>query len=282
MRPVSGSLAPGLLVANESAGLGAQQAWLSHAVTGPCAPPDAERVITPGPRMTPAERVQIYRDGYRGRLVECLADDYPAVQFLLGEAAFEAMAHDYVAEHPSRSPSLNGFGQSMASFLAARADAAGAPGVGPFAADLARIEWAIVEAIHAAPSPPLTLDRFEHMTPDQWATARLVPAASAVVLRLAYDANAYYQAFRDDARPSPPGPAPSATLVHRKGWVVWRSDLTPSMTRLLETIVAGAPLGEALASSISDEDEGTQAHVTHWFRDWVSGGVFTAVELPEP
>ena len=75
---------------------------------------------------------------------------------------------------------------------------------------------------------------------------------------------------------------PSATLVHRKGWVVWRSALTPAMARLLETMVAGAPLGEALATSISEEDEGTQAHVTHWFRDWVSGGVFTAVELPEP
>ena len=93
------------------------------------------------------------------------------LQFLLGEAAFEAVAHDYIDEHPSRSPSLNGFGRSMAPFLAERADAVGAAGVGAFAADLARVEWAIVEAIHAAPSPPLTLDRFEHMTPDQWATA---------------------------------------------------------------------------------------------------------------
>jgi hypothetical protein len=283
VRPVNGPV-PGLFADGDRGGLGAQQGWLSRAITGASAPPDAARMIAPGPRMTPGERLQIYRDGYRGRLVECLADDYAAVRFLLGEGPFEAMAHAYIDEHPSQSPNLNGFGRSMGPFLAERAEAAGAPGVDLFAADLARLEWAIVEAIHAAPSPPLTLDRFEPMTPDEWATARLIPAASVRILRLGHDANAYYQAFRDDARPSAPGPTSSATLVHRKGWVVWRSDLTPAMARLLEAIVAGAPLGEALDTSISDEDEdeGTQAHVTHWFRDWVGGGVFTAVELPEP
>jgi len=256
--------------------LRAQQTWLSRAVTTPEGEPDAARMLTPGPRLTSAERLQIYRDGYRGRLVECLADDYPAVHYLLGEAAFEALAHDYIEEHPSRSPNLNAFGRSMSSFLAEH----GGP-VGPFAADLARLEWAIVEAIHAAPSPPLTLERLEHMTPEQWAGATLAPAASVRVLCLAHPANAYFQAFRDDARPSAPGPAASATLVHRRGWVVWRTDLTAPMARLLEAITRGAPLGEALAAAISDEDEGAQANVTHWFRDWVGGGVFTSVQLPQ-
>jgi hypothetical protein len=217
------------------------------------------------------------RDGYRSRLVECLADDFAAVQSLLGEAAFEALAHDYIDEHPSRSPSLNAFGQSMPSFLVERRATAG-----PFAADLARLEWAIVEAIHAAASPPLTLDRLEPMTPEQWAVARLVPSASVRVLRFGWAANAYYQAFRGDAGPAAPGPEPSATLVHRRGWVVWRRDLTPRMARLLETIVAGAPLGEALETSISDEDEETQAQVMSWFQDWVGAGVFTAVDLLGP
>ena len=54
------------------------------------------------------------------------------------------------------------------------------------------------------------------------------------------------------------------------------------MARLLEAIVAGVPLGEALATSIAETDEGTQASVTQWFREWVAGDVFTAVELPDP
>ncbi len=275
MGSVNGAPGPGT-AAGAHPDLRAQQTWMSRAVIAPQADPDAGRMLTPGPLLTSAERLQIYRDGYRGRLVECLADDYAAVQFLLGEDVFESVAHDYIDEHPSRSPNLIPFGRFMPGFLARRADA-----ISPFAADLARLEWAIVEAIHAAPSPTLTLDRLGNMTPEQWNVAKLVPAASAVVLRFDHAVNAYYQAFRSEAQPTASGPEASATLVHRQGWVVWRTDLTPSMARLLQTIVDGAPLGAALESSIPDEDEESQAQVMRWFQDWVRADVFTAVDLPE-
>ena len=246
MRSVSGPRDAGVSAAAEHAGLRTQQTWFSDAVTGPETAPDAARVLTPGPRLTPAERLQIYRDGYRARLVDCLADDYAAVRYLLGEAAFEAIAHAYIDEHPSRSPNLNAFGRAMPAFLAGRSGAAG-----PLALDVARLEWAIVEAIHAAASPPLTLDRFEHMTPEQWATAVLVPAASVRLLRFAHPADAFYTSLREGERPIAPAPAPSATLVHRRGWVVWRTALSPAMAGLLEAIVSGVGLGAALTASIA-------------------------------
>jgi hypothetical protein len=285
VRSVSGPRGGDVSAAAEHVGLLSQQTWFSDAVTGPETAPDAARVLTPGPRLTPAERLQIYRDGYRARLVECLADDYAAVRYLLGEAAFEAIAHAYIDEHPSRSPNLNAFGRAMPAFLARRSGAAG-----PLALDVARLEWAIVEAIHAAASPPLTLDRFEHMTPEQWATAVLVPAASVRLLRFAHPADTFYTSFREGERPIPPAPAPSATLVHRRGWVVWRTALSPAMAGLLEAIISGVGLGAALTASIAGTDDGvdaeaspvTEANVTQWFREWVSGGVFTALELPEP
>jgi hypothetical protein len=261
----------------DHSGLRAQQIWLSDAVTELDESVDAARMLTPGPRLTPAERLQIYRDAYRGRLVECLADDYPAVRYMLGKAAFETIAHAYIDRHPSRSPSLNAFGRWFSAFLAARdAD------IGTFPAELAQLEWAIVEAIHAASSPPLTLERLERVTPEQWPTAVLVPAASVRVLRYTHPVDSFYQAFRNDEHPTVPAAALSATLVHRRGWVVWRSELTPAMARLLEAIGAGSPLGEALASSVGGEDPGAQASVTRWFQEWVSSGVFTAVELPAP
>jgi hypothetical protein len=274
VRPVSGAGAP---AAAERADLRTQQTWFSDAVTGPHEAPDAARMLTPGPRLTPAETLRIYRDGYRGRLVESLADDYPAVRHLLGDSTFEALAHGYVEQHPSRSPNLNAFGRSMPAFLAARTAETGA-----LAAELAELEWAIVEAIHAAASPPLTLDRLQHLSPEQWASVVLVPAASVRVLRFAHPVDAYYQAFRNDEHPVAPAPAPSATLVHRRGWVVWRTGLSPAMARLLEAIARGAPLGEALATSLSGEDEATQARVTQWFQEWVGSGVFAALELSDP
>jgi hypothetical protein len=272
--PVNGIRALDAPGAGQGAHLRSQQKSFSDAVTAPYDGPDAARIVTPGPRLSAAERLAIYRDGYRGRLVECLADDYPGVRYLLGAETFESVVHAYIEQHPSQSPNLNAFGRSMPAFLAEHAT--------PLAADLARLEWALVEAIHAAASPPLTIDRLEHMSPAQWTNALLVPAASVRVLRFAYPADVFYQAFRSDEQPPAPGPAPSATLVHRRGWVVWRTELSPPMARLLEALASRVPLGEALRAAMADEDEGTQTSVTRWFQEWVASGVFTAVELPDP
>jgi hypothetical protein len=274
VRPVNGIRALDASGAGQGADLRSQQRSFSDAMTAPHAVSDAARIVTPGPRLSAAERLAIYRDGYRGRLVECLADDYPAVRYLLGADTFESIAHGYIERHPSRSPNLNAFGRSMPAFLAEHAT--------PLAADLARLEWALVEAVHAAASPALSIDRLEHMSPEQWTHAVLVPAASVRVLRFAYPADAFYQAFRNDEQPPAPGPAPSATLVHRRGWVVWRTELSPPMARLLESIASRVPLGEALTVAMAEEDEGAQTSVARWFQEWVASGVFTAVELPDP
>jgi hypothetical protein len=247
--------------------------WFADAVTAETDQPETtiDRVLTRGLRMTAAERLGVYRSGYRARLVECLADDYPAVKHLLGDDAFEALVLRYVDAHPSRSPSLNGFGRSMPAF----ARSSGIEGAS-FVSDLARLEWALVEAIHAAPAAAISPERLEAIAPEEWAGARLRAAPSVQLLRFDHAVDAYYQAFRDD-RPAIVSAAPSATLVHRHGWVVWRRDLTPPMARLLDAILGGSPLGDALAIAASEGEGSAPADVTAWFKDWVAGGVFSDV-----
>src|SRR5207244_275482 len=63
-----------------------------------------DEVLTPGPALGPAERLHVYQYGYRARLVECLADDYPVLEQTLGESAFEALCNAYIEAHPSRGP----------------------------------------------------------------------------------------------------------------------------------------------------------------------------------
>jgi hypothetical protein len=269
--------------------LRSQQTWFAGAVMSPAeapVPADVDGFLRGGPRIGPGDRLQIYRDGYRSRLIECLADDYAVMKHLLGEESFDELAGAYIEAHPSDSPSLNFFGRKMASFVGGFVGGSGlAPlqGKRAFAADLARLEWALLEAIHAPPCEPFSLEQLAGIAPDAWGSVRLGSAAGVKLLRLAHPANAYFQAVRDDLDPAMPAPAASATLVHRKGWTVWRSDLTPPMAGVLEAILAGAPLGEALASLEGGEGEGGgdeagagEHDVAGWFRDWVSSGVFTS------
>jgi hypothetical protein len=73
--------------------------------------------------------LQAYRFAYRARLVEALQDNHPALHQALGDAAFTALTHAYLAEHPSSEPSIRWFGAQLADFMARLARAA-APGAG--------------------------------------------------------------------------------------------------------------------------------------------------------
>jgi Putative DNA-binding domain len=267
------------------------QVWFVRAVTTPESEPAAAsdaaaaRVLTAGPRSSAIERLEIYRQGYHSRLIECLADDYAVLQHALGTPAFEELCRAYVARHPSSGPSLNFFGRHLAEFCRNSSPRTLAPSRA-FAADLAALEWAIVEVIHAPSSDPLTLEGLHDVPLDAWATARLVANPALRLLRFDHPVNAYLQAFRSAPAAAPialPGPSPSATVVYRSGPTVWRMDLTVPMFDVLSALVAGETLGDALAraeTSLGDIDEQEAgARVLGWFREWVGSGLFSRVVL---
>jgi hypothetical protein len=263
-----------------------RQLWFARAVMAPESEPspspgEVAAMLTVGPRLGAADRLAIYRRGYHSRLVECLADDYPVLQHALGAEAFESLCHAYIAEHPSRGPNLNFFSRFMAEWIRSGA----APGLAAreLAADLAALEWAIVEVIHAPSSEPLTLEGLGQVPPDAWSTARLRANTAVRLLSFGFPVNTYFQAFRDDEDPSLPGPAPSATVVYRSGPTVWRMDLTEPMFAVLSALLGGEGLEASLeraAPGLAHVDEQEAAErVTSWFREWVGSGLFTGLEI---
>jgi hypothetical protein len=251
-----------------------------RAITGTESEADrAPEVVTDGPRLGARERFEIYRFGYRARLVECLADDYPVLASVLGETAFESLAASYIERFPSSAPSLNFFGRNMARFLAER-PVAGFEGRERFFAELATLEWAIVEVIHAETAPPLDAAALQALRPEDWTTARFERSDAVRLLRFEHPVNAFFQARRvggEDA--AIPEPKPSATAVYRHGLTVWRMDLTPAMTRVLTALLDSVPITEALSRMGVDETDAAaiaeaERSVMVWFREWVSSGLF--------
>jgi hypothetical protein len=241
------------------------QEWFARAVMTGEGLAEADRRLTPGPRLSPGERFDVYRQGYVARLVECLADDYPVLEQALGDEGFGALARAYVARFPSTAPNLNAYGRHMAALCDEEGRA--------FEADLARLEWAIVEVVHAPVAPPLTMDRLAAMPMEAWATATLAASPAVRVVRAAHPVNDYFQAVRDGRSPAIPAPAPAATAVYRSGKTVWRMGLAAPLAAVLEALLAGEALGAALSHA-----EGTPPeHVMASFREWVQGGLFVGV-----
>jgi len=86
-----------------------------------------------------------------------LADDFPGLRAVIGSKAFEALSVAYLSAHPSKSFSLRNLGSKMPEWLAANPQWAGRRSM--LAIDVARIEWAFVEAFDNAERTPLTLDQ---------------------------------------------------------------------------------------------------------------------------
>ena len=274
------------------------QLWMVSAITGPeaeASATDVARYVTAGPRLSAADRFAIYRSGYHARLVECLLDDYPVLAAMLGsrlgDDAFDTLCRAYVDRHPSASPNLNGFGRHMASFC--REGKVGrVPGFDAlrvFASELATLEWSLVEVLHAETAAPLEIAALQALPPEAWARARFIRNPALHVFRFEYPVNAVFIANRiEEFVPEVPAPSPNAVAVYRKDMQLWRMDLTPAMLGVLEPLLAGKTLGEALEAieaAATDPEilAQTGANLMVWFREWVDAGFFTRIELaPEP
>jgi hypothetical protein len=279
LRLVKGQAAPPFRTLREL-----EERMIEAITGGEAAADDAALRITAGPALDARERLEIYRFGYKARLIECLDDDYPILARTLGEQAFERLAASYIEHYPSRSPSLNAFGKRMSEHLR---DAELDEQVPPrsFLAELAALEWALVEIIHAKEPPPFDLAALKAIPVDRWGTARLVRSEAVQVLHCEYPVNRYYQKARtDDALPPVPSPSPSATAVYRRSWRLWRMDLTPAMTRVLDALLAGTTIEESLGSIGVDESDPAalaeaERSVMVWFSEWMQGGFFGGIEL---
>ena len=211
-------------------------------------------------------------------MIECLADDYPVLQHALGEDEFEGLCRRYIAEHPSRAPSLNYFGQFMADFC--RSQPLAVPG---FVADLATLEWAIVLSIHAPTADTIGFEDLARVPNERWPSVRFRVNPSLKILHLDHPVNAYLQAFRQGKDAVIPPARRTSVAVYRTGRSVWRLELEPAMVTLVESLANGATLEEGLAqvqAALSHESEQELAKkVSHCFQHSVSSGLFSAISL---
>lgn len=132
-------------------------------------PADLEAAVLAG-GLSVAERLAIYRNNHRLTLAGALASAYPVLERLLGCTSFAQLAARYVAQTPSASGDLHGYGACFGAFLDDFAPLAD----WPWHADLARLEWAVHEAYYAADADTvLSLAELAALPPERQETLRL-------------------------------------------------------------------------------------------------------------
>ena len=125
----------------------------------------AASYISPNDRLSSFERLEIYNRQYWFRLISAVSEDFPALNALLGPKRFEPLILAYLNENPSTSWTLRDLGAKLPDFLEAHPDFTGRHRH-RLAVDVARLEWAYVDAFDRKHRTPLATEEAQAIGPE--------------------------------------------------------------------------------------------------------------------
>jgi hypothetical protein len=192
-----------------------------------------------------AQRFGVYRNNVTVSLIDAVADTFPVVQQLVGEAFFRVMAGEFVRRSPPASPVLAWYGDTFAEFIAAFPPASGVP----YLADVARLEYARVLAFHAADADPVPVAEVAGWLndPDALPTLRLQLHPSLQVIDSSFAIVSLWGAHQGIVDLATVDPAqPECALVLRHGLSVEVMGIPATGGHFIAALQAGASLGGAV------------------------------------
>lgn len=206
----------------------------------------------------------IYRDAYRGRLLNALEVSFERTRQWVGEDPFLAAACHYILSEPPRGWTLDDYGAEFPDALCVLF------AKDPEVAELAWLEWHMQRAFAAVESAPLTAESLSSMQLDEqgWDRLRLALRPGVAWRTVTTNCAEIWLALKAGRD------LPEATAAEQNAaLLVWRQELDPHFrvtdhdeARALASLAQGACLGQ-IASEVPPEQVGA------WLAQWLSDGL---------
>lgn len=253
---------------------------------------EADALIKPNDRLSSFERLEIYNRQYWFRLYSSFEEDFPGLMAIIGRKKFDRLMRAYLTDCPSQSFSLRNLGSQLETWLLAHPEF-----IEPrhqLAMDMARLEWAHIEAFDSAADPLLDAD--DLVSIHEGSQLRLQPYLR--LLELHYPVDDLLIELRSESGSSDSSsnnasiarkrrsvrqvatlePEQIYLALHRHQNSVYYKRLHREDYRLLKALIAGQTLGNAIDAAFENstipEDERT-AFLQAAFQTWASLGWFT-------
>lgn len=237
--------------------------------------------IVSTPSVNVANRLAIYSDAYRLRLIESLNTSFPALHLYYGTEEFNKLCSTYIDHYPSSFPSIRWYGDGLAEFIKKRVNTSQA-----YLVELADFEWKMTLAFDAADDPVLTIEDMAGVPPESWAELYFVPHASVQRLNYSWNAIPVWQSLVHD-RDLPVWNEHS----HSIPWILWRSpglslqfySMTEEEAWALDAVIQGmsfAALCEGLCQWMMPEEVGMKA--ASYLKSWIQQGILSQLGVGRP
>lgn len=212
-----------------------------------------ETVIAPSNSLTSQERINIYRNGYFLRLLECFKHEFKGLHHALGDEMFNHFVWMYLQAYPSTSYTLNELGKMFPTYLQKSLED-NLNGSEPdwwqlFIVDVAKFERAYVETYNGTGHESLESNELFEDIP-----LKLSPAVR--LLRLNFSIAECINAFRNNEFDSIPDPKPTNYVLTRKNYRVLIHQMDEVEFKTFEEWVDQPELGCPAEFKISWEKKG--------------------------
>jgi Putative DNA-binding domain len=252
----------------------------------------ASKIIKPNDRLSSFERLEIYNRQYWFRVLSGFAEDFPGLRAVLGGRRFDALAKAYLTDCPSQSFTLRNLGSRLEGWL--RKHPAWAGPRQQLAIDMARLEWADIEAFDGKMETPLKSQDLAIASPAKL-RLRLQPYVRLLdlhypaddllleVRKYAEDLDIASNAFSERHKRKRVGavaklkPSPIFLVVYRLDEDVFFRRVEREEFAILTLLRDGKSLGSAIESALRNSaltSEERAGNVENWFRTWSGLGWF--------
>lgn len=284
----------------------ALQRRMARAVTAPLTPAEnmrrtssdgrsmhgvAASFIKPNDRLTAFERLEIYNRQYWFRVLSAFSEDFPGLRAVLGDRRFDTLAKAYITDCPSRCFTLRNLGLQLPAWLHEHPAQAGSRF--QLALDMARLEWADIEAFDGKAERALTAEDLSGTNPARLRLSlqphiRLLAPHYPVddlLLKVrkeedsAFASNAFASQRKRKHISAVARQRPAAIFlaVHRQGESVYFRRLDHLQFEILRALRGGKTLQRAIESAMRRSPIPSSVRpemIQHCFQTWAALGWF--------
>ena len=229
--------------------------------------------IIPGGSLSSNAALEVYRTGHIVRLTEALGETFEAVWWVSGDENYFRLAKEFLLTHSSVSYNLSDFGQSFPKFLVERQPFSDLP----FLADLARFEWVFKEVFHLPPHTSLTPDHFQ-----QHSLSGNLRLSFGPSVRLFQSPHSVYEIWKlrgtiQSSLPETTWNLPQYLLCYKQKQQVYIKHLNQPEYQILEFLLSGCSIDEALSETLQNHPDLGEATVTNLFATLTQTGILTGL-----
>ena len=190
--------------------------------------------------LSARERLDIYYNAYRLRLIDVLLDTFEHTAIYLGDDWFNQLAADYVQSHPSTYKNIGLYGKDFPGFLAEQL------AEDKEVSELALMDWKLRRAFDGADSAVMTLDDLQHLASEE--SIRLQPVPTLTLCTQHFNTLDIWQAINQEKTPPVVErlPQPIELLIWRKGHSPHFRSLSIIESAAIARVCAGDTLGDTL------------------------------------